>query len=132
MYNTVNSVTSTNLLGYILLCLVASSATASPLGSTSTPQQTYQEYLKSLAGPTLGTTRAPYGKGPQYPAGSYEAALQAGAILYTKISFYNCFIYVSMLQVGHTCKVISFIPNTFTSVLIHVIKIYTPVHSNIF
>ena len=107
MYNTVNSVTSTNLLGYILLCLVASSATASPLGSTSTPQQTYQEYLKSLAGPTLGTTRAPYGKGPQYPAGSYEAALQAGELSYTKISYYNCLC--QYVLVGHTCKIISFI-----------------------
>ena len=95
MYNTVNSVTSANLLGHILLCLVASFATASPLGSTSTPQQMYQEYLKSLAGPTLGTTRAPYGKGPQYPAGSYEAALQAGAILYTK----NI-----ILQLFHLCQ----------------------------
>ena len=84
MYVTVNPVHGTTLLGYILLCLVAISANASPLASTSTPQQLYQDYLESLAGPQLGTTRVPYRKVAQYPEGSFEAALQAGAILYTE------------------------------------------------
>ena len=90
MYNTLITMTSVNLLGHILVCLVAKSTSATPLGSTSTPQKTYQQYLKSLAGPTLGTTQAPHEAVAQYPAGSYEAALQAGELSYTKISSYNC------------------------------------------
>ena len=107
MYNTLITMTSVNLLGHILVCLVAKSTSATPLGSTSTPQQTYQQYLKSLAGPTLGTTRAPHEAVAQYPAGSYEAALQAGELSYTKISYYNCLC--QYVLVGHTCKIISFI-----------------------
>ena len=86
---------SVNLLGHILVCLVARSTSVTPLGSTSSPQQSYQQYLKSLAGPKLGTTRAPLEAVAEYPAGSYEAALQAGAILYTK----NI-----ILQLFHLCQ----------------------------
>ena len=88
------TMTSLNILGHILVCLVARSTSATPLGSTSSPQQSYQQYLKSLAGPKLGTTRAPLEAVAEYPAGSYEAALQAGELSYSKISSYNCFMSV--------------------------------------
>ena len=94
MFSTLITMTSVNLLGHILVCLVARSTSATPLGSTSTPQQSYQQYLKSLAGPKLGTTRAPLEAVAEYPAGSYEAALQAGELSYSKISSYNCFMSV--------------------------------------
>ena len=98
MLVTVILVPGAALLDNVLLSLVAISANASPLASTSSPQQLYQAYLDSLSGPQeLGTTRAPYRKVPQYQEGSFEAALQAGMTLYTeKYHFYNCLLYVSI------------------------------------
>ena len=75
---TLLTMTSVNLLSSILVCLVASLTSATPLGSTSSPQESYQQYLKSLAVPKLGSTRAPLQTVASYPAGSYESALQAG------------------------------------------------------
>ena len=84
---------------------MAISANASPLASTSTPQQLYQAYLESLSGPQLGTTSAPYRKVPQYPEGSFEAALQAGAILYTeKYHFITVFYMLVCYKYGTLAK----------------------------
>ena len=87
------------LLGHVLF-LVAISANASPLASTSSPQQLYQAYLESLSGPQeLGTTRAPYRKVPQYQEGSFEAALPAGMSLYIErhlfITVYGMLVFLN-------------------------------------
>ena len=75
---TLLTMTSVNLLSSILVCLVASPTSASPLGSTISPQESYQRFLQSLAGQKLGSTSAPLQTVASYPAGSYESALQAG------------------------------------------------------
>ena len=98
---TLLTMTSDNLLGYILVFLVASSTSATPIGSTSSPQESYQQYLKSLAGPKLGSTRAPLEAVAEYPAGSYEAALQAGEFHFLK---YHCItVACQYVLVEHIC-----------------------------
>ena len=95
------TMTSLNILGHILVCLVARSTSATPLGSTSSPQQSYQQYLKSLAGPKLGSTRAPLEVVAEYPAGSYESALQAGDFHFLK---YLCItVACQYVLIEHIC-----------------------------
>ena len=74
--------TSVDLLSIILVCTVASSTYATPLGSTISPQESYQRFLQSLAGQKLASTRAPTQDVSSFPAGSYESALQAGTFLF--------------------------------------------------
>ena len=98
---TLLTMTSVNLLGSILVCLVASPTSATPLGSTSSPQESYQQYLKSLAVPKLGSTRAPLQTVASYPAGSYESALLAGDFHFLK---YLCItVACQYVLIEHIC-----------------------------
>ena len=118
---TLLTMTSVNLLGSILVCLVASPTSATPLGSTSSPQESYQQYLKSLAVPKLGSTRAPFRLWLLIqPVPTNRLYKQV--IFISKISLYNCCMSVCF---NRTHMLNQFLTRHITSVLLNVILFFS-------